>query len=157
MSPSRTLHVKLAQCLRYQDGNTDTARVRPAGESQRHEQPEKHISEALRASGVRQRKTIAIFTLDLRGEALVVEVTGAAQHYRAASVWTAGLGTTGLWLPLSFPPVARAAAMVGNSEHLYFIAGNRIDDGVRKVFHDETAPSVEPQGAQQWVLQQELN
>jgi hypothetical protein len=46
--------------------------VRPAGESQRHEQPENHISEALRASGVRQRKTIANFILDLRGEALVV-------------------------------------------------------------------------------------
>ena len=70
---------------------------------------------------------------------------------------TAKLGTTGLWLPLSFPPVARAAAMVGNSEHLYFITGNRIDDGVRKVLHDETALPVKPQCAQQWVLQQELN
>ena len=47
--------------------------------------------------------------------------------------------------------------MVGNSEHLYFIAGDRIDDGVWKVLHDETAPPVAPQGAQQWVLQQELN
>ncbi len=35
---------------------------------------------------------IANLTLDLRREALVVEVTGAARLYRAASVWTAGLG-----------------------------------------------------------------
>jgi hypothetical protein len=47
--------------------------------------------------------------------------------------------------------------MVGNGEHLYFIAGNRIDDGIRKVLHDETAPPVEPQSAQQRALQQELN
>jgi hypothetical protein len=59
------LHVKFAQSLRYQDDNTDTARVRPAGVNQRHEQPENHISEALRASGVKQRKTIANLTLDL--------------------------------------------------------------------------------------------
>ena len=85
------------------------------------------------------------------------KLRGAARLNRAASVWTAGLGTAGLWLPLSFPPVARAAAMVGNSEHLYFITGNRIDDGVRKVLHDETALPVKPQCAQQWVLQQELN
>ena len=73
------------------------------------------------------------------------------------AIWTAGLGTTGLWLSLSFPPVASVAAMVGNGEHLYFIAGNRIDDGIRKVLHDETAPPVEPQSAQQRALQQELN
>lgn len=47
--------------------------------------------------------------------------------------------------------------MVGNSEYLYFIADNRIDDGIRKVLHDEAALPVEPQCAQQWVLQQELN
>ena len=96
MSPSRTLHVKFEQPLRYQDDNTDTAGVRPAGESQGYEQPENHSSEALRASEARQRKTIAILTLDLRGEALVVEVTGAVRLYRAASVWTAGLG--GEWV-----------------------------------------------------------
>ena len=49
------------------------------------------MGEALRASGERQRNTILLFTLDLRGEALVVEVTGAARLHRAASVWTAGL------------------------------------------------------------------
>ncbi|MDP1966949.1 MAG: hypothetical protein Q8K93_32670, partial [Reyranella sp.] len=72
VSPSRTLYFHLAQFLRNQNDNTDPARVRPAGENQRHEEPENHISEALRASGVKQRKTIANLTLDLRREALVV-------------------------------------------------------------------------------------
>jgi hypothetical protein len=66
------LHVKFAQSLRYQDDNTETAKVRPAGGIQNHTTPDINISEALRASGVRQRKTIANLTLDLRREALVV-------------------------------------------------------------------------------------
>ena len=47
--------------------------------------------------------------------------------------------------------------MVGNSEDLYFFAGNRIDDRVRKVFHNETALPMEPQCSQQRMPQQELN
>jgi integrase len=82
------LHVKFAQSLRYQDDNTDTARVRPAGESQQHEQPENHISEALRASGARQRKTIAIFTLDLRGEALVVQEVLGHSDVKTTMIYT---------------------------------------------------------------------
>lgn len=74
------------------DVATRTAHVRPAGEIQKHEKPDIDIGEALRASGEKQRNTIRNFILDLRGEALVVEVTGAARLYRAASVWTAGLG-----------------------------------------------------------------
>jgi hypothetical protein len=65
------LHPKHAQFLRNQSSNTDTASVRPAGEIQRHEQSDIHISEVLRASGERQRNAIANFILDLRGEALV--------------------------------------------------------------------------------------
>ncbi|MBN8477235.1 hypothetical protein [Sulfuritalea sp.] len=69
------MHVKFAQSLRYQDDNTDTARVRPLGEIQRHATSNINIGEALRASGERQRNTILLFTLDLRGEALVVKWT----------------------------------------------------------------------------------
>lgn len=65
VSPSRTLYFHLAQFLRYQDDNTDTANVRPAGGIQNHTTPDINISEALRASGVKQRKTIANLTLDL--------------------------------------------------------------------------------------------
>jgi hypothetical protein len=89
------LHVKFAQSLRHQDDNNDTARVRPAGEMQRHEQPHIHISEALRASGKRQRKTIANLILDLRREALVVEVQGRGQAQLARVPWNVVLGNAG--------------------------------------------------------------
>jgi hypothetical protein len=79
-----------AQFLRGKGDNTRTAKMRPAGEIQRQATPNINIGEALRASGERQRKTVRNFSLDLRREALVVEVTGAARLYRAASVWTAG-------------------------------------------------------------------
>jgi hypothetical protein len=82
------LNPKHAQFLRNRNSHTGTANVRPAGEIQRHVTPDINFSEALRASGEKQRNTIRNFTLDLRGEALVVELTGVARLYRASSVQT---------------------------------------------------------------------
>jgi hypothetical protein len=64
------LHPKYAQFLRNEGGNTDTAGMRPAGEIQRHEEPDINIGEALRASGEERRNTIRNFSLDLRGKPL---------------------------------------------------------------------------------------
>ncbi len=58
--------------------------MRPAGESQRLATANINNGEALRASGEKQRKTIRYLTLDLRGEALVVELRGAALLRRPA-------------------------------------------------------------------------
>jgi hypothetical protein len=68
------LFFHLAQFLRNKGDNTRTADVRPAGEIQQHATPDINISEALRASGEKPRNTIRKFTLDLRGEALVVGI-----------------------------------------------------------------------------------
>jgi len=70
------LFFHLAQFLRNTGDNTRTADMRPAGEIQQHVTPDINIGEALRASGEKQRNTIRNFTLDLRGEALVVELEG---------------------------------------------------------------------------------
>ena len=73
-----------------------------------------------------------------------VEVPGL----RGSIAQRAGLGTTGLWLPRSFPPVAGAATMVGNSQDFNFFTGDSIDNRVGEVPHDQTALSIEPECAQ---------
>lgn len=64
--------------------------MRPAGEKQIHAKPNIDIGEALRASGERQRNTIRNFILDLRGEALVVELRGLARLFARGPSRTKG-------------------------------------------------------------------
>jgi hypothetical protein len=94
------LHPKHAQFLRNRSGNTGTADARPAGEIQQHVKPNIIIGEALRASGEKQRNTIRNFILDLRGEALVVEVSGL----RGFSRRSARLPGSAPWLSLLVEP-----------------------------------------------------
>lgn len=62
-----------------------------------------------------------------------------------------------MWLPLSFPPIIWATAMVGNRKDLNFVTNNNVDDRIGEVLHDKTTLPMAPWCAKLRMLQQQLN
>lgn len=58
---------------------------------------------------------------------------------------------------LSLSPVGRVPALMCNRKNADFFLMHRINQRIRKVFHDMTTLATPPRGAKAWMLQQELH